>query len=149
MEGAAQQLPVHISPYPFLVTSRLLLCSACLLRIPTRRECFSLINCTFHRVSGSVSSQRHMLVSKTNEHVRPNVVETFFSFSSLAVAHRSLSPVCFPNISHKSDLSRTLNGKLPMFHPERFQRRPKLVLLWLGLERVLLGGTLCKLLVTW
>lgn len=98
------------------------------LRIPIKCKCFSLINCTFRWVRGSVSSQRHMLASKTNEHVHPNVVQTFFSFSSLAVAHRSLSPICFPNISHKSDLSRTVNTKLPMFHPEWFQRRLKLVL---------------------
>ncbi len=68
-----------------------------------------------------------MLVSKTNEHVCPNALETFFSFSSLAVAHCSLSLVCFPSISHKSDLSKTLNIELPMFHPELFQRLLKLV----------------------
>lgn len=70
---------------------------------------------TFHRKSSSVSSPCHMLVSKTNEHVYPNAVEIFFSFSSFAVAHHSLSLVCFPSISHKSDLSKTLNTELPMF----------------------------------
>lgn len=73
---------------------------------------------TFHWRSISVSSPCHMLVSKTNEHVYPNVVETFFSFNSLAAARCSLSAVCFPSISHKSDLSKTLNTELPMFHPE-------------------------------
>lgn len=76
-----------------------------------------------------------MLVSKTNEHVYPNVVETFFSFNSLAVAHCSLSTVCFPSISHKSDLSKTLNSELPMFHPEWFQRLLKLVVFMAQAEK--------------
>lgn len=76
-----------------------------------------------------------MLASKTNEHVYPNAVETFFSFSSLAVAHCSLSPVCFPNISHKSDLSKTLNIELPMFHPECFRRLLKPVVFMARAEK--------------
>lgn len=90
---------------------------------------------TFHCRSSSASSPCHMLVNKTNEHVYPNVVETFFSFNSLAGAHCSLSLVCFPSISHKSDLSKTLNTALPMFHPEWFQRLPKLVVFMAQAEK--------------
>lgn len=90
---------------------------------------------TFHWRSSSFSSLCHMLVNKTDEHVYPNVVETFFSFNSLAVAHCSLSPVCFPSISHKSDLSKTLNTELPMFHPEWFQRLLKLVVFMARAEK--------------
>lgn len=128
-------LSLSLSRSFFLVTSLLWSHPACLRRIPTRCKCFSIINCTFPWVSGSVASWRHMLASKTNEHVLLKVAETFFSFSSLAVAHRSLSPICFPNISHKSDLSRTLNTELLMFHPEWFQRRLKLVLFMARAEK--------------
>ena len=100
----------HSSPHCFI----LFVCSGFLYVA----SALASLSYTFHWTSSSVSSPCHMLVSKTNEHVYPNAVETFFSFSSLAVAHCSLSPACFPSISHKSDLSKTLNTELPMFHPE-------------------------------
>lgn len=121
-------------------TRLLLFCLVCLVWMRAGCECRGLVRCTFHWTSSSVSSPCHMLVSKTNEHVFPNAVETLLSFSSLAVAHCSLSPVCFPNISHKSDLSKTLNTELPMFHPEWFQRLLKLVVFMAWTEKGISWG---------
>lgn len=128
--------PLILSPHPLPS----LVCPFCLRWIPIRRasevwDALPSLGYTFHWACSSVSSPCHMLVSKTNEHVYPNTVGIFFSFSSLAVAHRSLSPVCFPSISHKSDLSKTLNTELPMFHPEWFRRLLKLVVFMAGAEK--------------